>query len=196
MNAPLKTDKTHRQRVLETITELCESGQFANRTSVVRLSGLKRTSVDDSIKDLKELNLIRCDVPGFYEPVDQTVDRPLSITSQAFGRHKLEIGDHLIVFTPREAVKIAEYFAGLLFSVRMFSQPTAAPAPSASSEQPKFSVSKSAMIHLHQHQWPTIEGDMANATSNGLVRAKTGSRGWDEAAALAWARANKKIRNL
>ncbi len=119
MNAPHKIERTNRQIVLETITELCERGQSASRASVVRLSGLKATIVDERIKDLKAQNLIRCDVPGFYEPVDQTVDRPVSTTSMPFGRLKIEIGDFLVELTPREAVRLAEQVAGQLFLSRL-----------------------------------------------------------------------------
>ncbi len=60
---------------------------------------------------------------------------------------------------------------------------------------PKFSMTKAAMVEQHKHQWPTIERDMTDASKNRLASAKAGKRGWNEADALAWARANNKLVN-
>ncbi|WP_138515379.1 hypothetical protein [Rhodoferax bucti] len=60
---------------------------------------------------------------------------------------------------------------------------------------PKFSMTKASMLEQHKHQWRTIERDMTDASTNGLDAAKAGKRGWDENAALAWARANNKLLN-
>lgn len=58
---------------------------------------------------------------------------------------------------------------------------------------PVFSMTKAAMIAQHKRKWPTIERDMSDAKRNGLHIAKAGSRGWWEAKALDWARANNKL---
>ena len=56
-----------------------------------------------------------------------------------------------------------------------------------------FSVTKAALIDQHKHEWPTIQGDIADASKNGLAQAKAGKRGWWELSAMDWARANNKL---
>lgn len=60
---------------------------------------------------------------------------------------------------------------------------------------PVFNMKRVAMIEQHKHEWPTIEGDMRDATINGLSVAKAGSRDWVETIALDWARAKGKLRS-
>jgi len=108
--------RTNRQIVLQTVTTICAHNQYANRNSVIRQSGLKQSVVDESIKTLKADGLIRMDVPGFYEPVDQTVDRMVSVTGMPMGRMKVEIGDVLLILTPREWFDLARFTAGQLFT--------------------------------------------------------------------------------
>lgn len=57
-----------------------------------------------------------------------------------------------------------------------------------------FSMKKAAMITQHKHEWPSIESDMRDAASNKLSDAKAGSRGWNESVAMAWAKANNKLK--
>jgi hypothetical protein len=60
---------------------------------------------------------------------------------------------------------------------------------------PKLGMSRSGLVKAHLHEWPTMERDMKDASTNGLAAAgKTGSRHWDEAAALQWARAKGKLK--
>jgi len=58
---------------------------------------------------------------------------------------------------------------------------------------PKFNMTKAALVKAHKHEWPTIEGDLAHASENGLAAAKAGTRDWYEAAAMDWARAKGKL---
>ena len=108
--------RNSRQIVLQTIRLICEHNQFANRASVTRMSGLKQTTVDDHIKMLKQDDVIRMDVPGFYYPVDQSVDRAISTTNMPLGRLKVEVGDQLLELNPREAFALAKQMAGLLLA--------------------------------------------------------------------------------
>ena len=112
----LNQTRTNKQRVLHAVVALSEHNQLASRQSVLRLTGLSKTTVDERIKDLKADGLIRSDVPGFYEPVDNTVDRMVSVTNMPHGRVKLEIGDSLLVLTPREVFELAKFLAGTLFA--------------------------------------------------------------------------------
>ncbi|WP_143435870.1 hypothetical protein [Hydrogenophaga sp. IBVHS1] len=65
----------------------------------------------------------------------------------------------------------------------------------ASTEQVAAAVplNRASMIAKHKAIWPTIEGDISDASSNGLSVAKAGARGWNEAKALEWARAKNKL---
>lgn len=67
------------------------------------------------------------------------------------------------------------------------------PAPNKEPKGPKFSMTKAGLIDAHEHEWPTIRGDIAGAASNGLKAAKAGSRGWYEGTAMEWARAKGKL---
>lgn len=60
---------------------------------------------------------------------------------------------------------------------------------------PVFSMTKAAMIEQHKHEWPSIEGDIRDAANNKLATAKAGPRGWNESAAMAWAKANNKLKS-
>ncbi len=59
-------------------------------------------------------------------------------------------------------------------------------------DAPKFSMSKAALIAAHEHEWPTIKRDIADASQNGLAAAKAGPREWWEAQAMEWARSKGK----
>lgn len=108
--------RTSRQIVLQAITTICEHNAYANRASVTRLSGLSQVIVDDHIKKLKADDIIRMDVPGFYYPVDQSVDRLVSTTGLPLGRLKIEVGNELLELNPREAFALAKQVSGLLFA--------------------------------------------------------------------------------
>ena len=58
---------------------------------------------------------------------------------------------------------------------------------------PKFSMKRAALIKQHQHQWPTIEADLADASKNQLNGALAGPRDWNEVKALEWARSRGKL---
>ena len=76
--------------------------------------------------------------------------------------------------------------------------PTTPAAPKASTNTKQLataiSLSRASMIAHHKASWPSIEGDIRDARSNGLAQAKAGVRGWDEAKALEWARAKNKLK--
>lgn len=60
---------------------------------------------------------------------------------------------------------------------------------------PVFSTVRAALVSDHLHQWPTIDRDLKDAATNGLSAAKAGARDWNETAALAWAKANNKLKS-
>lgn len=67
-------------------------------------------------------------------------------------------------------------------------------APGQPAGQPIFSLTRQALISLHEHHWPTIAADISDAGGNGLSAAKAGKRDWVEATALAWARSKGKLK--
>ncbi|WP_382321350.1 hypothetical protein ACFJI0_17060 [Hydrogenophaga sp. UC242_53] len=64
------------------------------------------------------------------------------------------------------------------------------------SSSPKFSSPKEVLIRAHEHHWPTIRGDLHDASKNGLAAAKAASRGWIEEEALKWAKAKGKLTDV
>jgi len=111
----IKASRTTRETILQIIVDLCEHNLVASRIRIAEMSGLPMTIVDEHIKNLKTDGLIRALYAGCYEPVDQTLDRPVSTTTLSRGRMKLEIGDDVITnLTPREAFALAKQLAGLL----------------------------------------------------------------------------------
>lgn len=110
--------RTTRQIVMQAIITLTEHNQAASRQRIQELAGgLSYAAVDMMLKRLKDEGQIRVVASGYYEPIDQTVDRLISTTSLPHGRLKLEIGDDVVTnLTPREALALAKQLAGLLFA--------------------------------------------------------------------------------
>lgn len=103
--------------VLRVVMDLHEHSQYAYRARIAELSHLTLNQVDEAVKALREKQLIRTTTPGYFEPVDQTIDRAISATFAGMGRVKLEIGDErLLELTPREWLQIAKLSAGALLS--------------------------------------------------------------------------------
>lgn len=111
-----KRQKQSREVVMRTITDLIEHNQPASRQRIQEITGLSYDTVDMALKRLREDGEIRSVANGYYEPIDQTIDRNVSTTSLPHGRMKLEIGDDIVTnLTPREALALAKQIAGVLF---------------------------------------------------------------------------------
>jgi DeoR/GlpR family transcriptional regulator of sugar metabolism len=109
--------RTARQIVLQAVIDLNEHNQPASRQRLVEITSLRPSTVDDQLHILKSDGLVRGVANGYYEYVDQTLDRAVSTTSLPHGRLKLEIGDDVVTnLTPREALALAKQLAGLLFA--------------------------------------------------------------------------------
>jgi len=102
--------------VLRAITDLFEHSQYAYRQRIQEVTHLTLTQVDEAVKGLRDKQLIRLTTPGYFEPVDQTIDRMVSTTSLPMGRLKMEIGDEVLTLTPREAFALAKQLAGILLA--------------------------------------------------------------------------------
>lgn len=113
--------KESQETVLRAITDLFEHSQYAYRARLSEVTHLTLTQVDEAVKSLRDKNLIRTTTPGYFEPIDQTVDRAVSVTSLPMGRWKLELGDSICEnITPREALAIGKLMAGMVLA---FSNP-------------------------------------------------------------------------
>lgn len=65
--------------------------------------------------------------------------------------------------------------------------------PRSSAARGPTSMSRNALVRKYLGQWPTIESDLKNASTNGLSAAKAGSRGWIESRAVEWGKAKAKL---
>lgn len=110
--------RSNREAVLAAINTICDHREAASRAQIVSMTGVKMGIVDEHVKNLKDAGLIRMINPGFYCPVDQEPDRPVSTTNLPRGRLKIEVGDHLLDLNPREAFSLAKQLAGLLLAFR------------------------------------------------------------------------------
>ena len=71
-----------------------------------------------------------------------------------------------------------------------------APEAQPDGRGPRLPMKRQALVNKHgpsgSQAWLTIERDLQDASSNGLAQSKVGARGWDEEAALEWARSRGK----
>ena len=107
--------------VYRAIVEARETGRVASRQTIQVATNLPLTVVDDRVKHLKSIGMIRLagNVAGIFEPTeDQDEDRAISTTILANGRVKLEIGDAVIEVSMREARKISAAFGGFALQFR------------------------------------------------------------------------------
>lgn len=115
----MMTPKSNREAVLAAINMICEHRDAATRLQISSISGLRRQIVDDHLKTLKSEGQIRMVMAGWYAPVDQDPDRPVSTTNLPRGRVKIEVGDDVVDLNPREAFNLAKQLAGLLLAFRV-----------------------------------------------------------------------------
>lgn len=103
--------------VLRAIIDLFDHSQYAYRQRLHEITHLSLSQVDEAVKGLREKQLIRTTTPGYFEPIDQTIDRLVSSTSLPLGRVRLEIGDDVCTdLTPREQFAVAKQTAGVLWA--------------------------------------------------------------------------------
>ncbi len=76
--------------------------------------GTSWTIADDHFKRLIAANKILFVENGFYIPVNVFQDRPVTLTTVPGGRHKLEIGEHVVDLSPRELSDVVAMGFGLV----------------------------------------------------------------------------------
>jgi hypothetical protein len=99
--------------VLQAVQDLHAQEQIVTRETLAEFTGLKLAIVDDRLKSLiEDLMVIRVG-KGVFVPADQHPPaRPMSKTLLPDGTVNIEIGDHVLILTPKEDRMLASLQAG------------------------------------------------------------------------------------
>ena len=103
------------QLVYQAVCDLHTVGRPASRDTVQEMTGLKLTIIDDRLKYLVDgaQSLIRIS-RGHYEPSHEFPEaRVPTLSTLQDGSVKLEIGDDMLLLTPKEARMTASMMSGL-----------------------------------------------------------------------------------
>ena len=99
--------------VLEAIQDLHAREQIVTRETLAELTGLKLTTIDDRLGHLVDNGKIRRVQRGVFVPLEQhRPARPISRTLCPDGTTVLEVGDTVMILSPREPRMIGELMAG------------------------------------------------------------------------------------
>ncbi|SEA76454.1 hypothetical protein [Variovorax sp. YR216] len=95
--------KSSTELVLEAVADLHAKEQLATRDTIAEVTGLKKTIVDDRLKVLVNDERIHRVRDGVFVPVvKHPPARAISHTMLPDGMCKLEVGDDVLMLTPRE----------------------------------------------------------------------------------------------
>lgn len=113
---PMKlAKKTSMQIVYEALVGCYNAGQeYVTRETLVDVTGLKKTNVDEQLKTLidEEMTVIRVKA-GFFQPVIVFPEtRAISKTVMRGGLVKLEVGSEYLALSPAENRIMKELFGG------------------------------------------------------------------------------------
>ena len=107
------SDVSSRVQVLEAIRELHDQERVVTTPALIRVTGLKTVTVSDCLKELKERDEIYSPDRGVYLPkIEHPPSRAVSRTNLPDGRVKLEVGDEVLMLTPRESRSVGEIMGG------------------------------------------------------------------------------------
>ena len=99
--------------VMGAIEDLHAREQIVTREILAELTGLKLTTIDDRLGHLVDTGKIRRVQRGVFVPLEQhRPARPISRTLCPDGTTVLEIGDTVMILSPRESRMIGELMAG------------------------------------------------------------------------------------
>ncbi|MDG3066056.1 hypothetical protein ACFQ4M_17015 [Thauera mechernichensis] len=108
-----KPTKSNAEIVLEAIQDLHAREQIVTREILAELTGLKLTTIDDRLGHLVDNGKVRRVQRGVFVPVDHHKPaRPISRTLCPDGTTVLEVGESVIILSPREVRMIGELMAG------------------------------------------------------------------------------------
>lgn len=99
--------------VREAVEDLHAKEQPATRDTIAEVTGLTLGIVDDRLRALADNNEIVRVLRGIYKPIAKHPPaRPMSRTLLPDGVTKLEVGDEMLILTPRETRMLGELLAG------------------------------------------------------------------------------------
>lgn len=109
-----------RQLVLDAVRDLRALDQPATRETVQDMTGLKGSIVDDRLKHLVDEEKLRRVMKGHYDLVTAYPEsRIISQTLLPDGCLKLELGDDMLLLTPKELRDISMMLSGHAESARV-----------------------------------------------------------------------------
>ena len=105
--------RSNAEVVLGAIEDLHAREQIVTREILAELTGLKLTTIDDRLGHLVDVGKIRRVQRGVFVPLEQHKPaRPISRTLCPDGTTVLEVGDTVMILSPRESRMIGELMAG------------------------------------------------------------------------------------
>lgn len=105
--------RSNAEVVLGAIEDLHAREQIVTRETLAELTGLKLTTIDDRLGHLVDTGKIRRVQRGVFVPLEQhRPARPISRTLCPDGTTVLEVGDTVMILSPRESRMIGELMAG------------------------------------------------------------------------------------
>ena len=108
-----KPSKSNAEIVLSAVPDLFAREQIVTREILSELTGLKLTTIDDRLGHLVDTGKIRRVQRGVFVPLEQhRPARPISRTLCPDGTTVLEVGDTVMILSPRESRMIGELMAG------------------------------------------------------------------------------------
>ena len=108
-----KTTTSNAEIVLSAVQDLFAHEQIVTREILAELTGLKLTTIDDRLGHLVDTGKIRRVQRGVFVPLEQHKPaRPISRTLCPDGTTVLEVGDTVMILSPRESRMIGEIMAG------------------------------------------------------------------------------------
>ena len=112
-NTATTPTKSNAEIVFEAIQDLHVHEQIVTREILAELTGLKLTTIDDRLAHLVDNGRIRRVQRGVFVPMEQhRPARPISRTLCPDGTTVLEVGDTVMILSPREARMVGELMAG------------------------------------------------------------------------------------
>ena len=108
-----KPTKSNAEIVLSAVQDLFAREQIVTRETLAELTGLKLTTIDDRLGYLLDNGRIRRVQRGVFVPLEQHKPaRPISRTLSPDGTTVLEVGDTVMILTPRESRMLGEVMTG------------------------------------------------------------------------------------
>ena len=108
-----KPTRSTAEIVFEAIQDLFAREQIVTRETLAELTGLKLTTIDDRLGYLLDNGKIRRVQRGVFVPLEQHKPaRPISRTLCPDGTTVLEVGDTVMILTPRESRMLGEVMTG------------------------------------------------------------------------------------